>query len=466
MIIMESAIAMNNDYIECSNDLGKIGLFAEAAYKEYEINLKEVALKVLKENGTEDDFDFLATEAANGYIERAKKAIAKIVEAVKKFIHNCKENLLKLVTNNKTNVAIDKAEEACKANSKLRSMKVEYQDTDKQVGIIQQGIDRLCKKVSKIRAKGVATQNDVDDADKIESDTMKKVEAIAVVSTVTLGTAIALFKHCNSRSEVDATLNEDTASDCDISIDDNSAKNAETAAFLTKIAGKIAKLKKEKAAKKVVKSTSLLAAIKKVFSKAKGKLESENLEEQAHESTALEELTMFAYVVEATADEEKESSDKTEEDESAGTVEGLDIDEYFEELCEDIFTDKPESKEEKSEDKETEEEPVEESVEASVEESAETGETEEISALTYMEQLEREVFGEDEEVVEESTESEETDDDSDGSNALTYMEQLEREVFGEDEEVVEESTESVETTETDNTEITIESLLDEMEALL
>ena len=52
MIIMESAIAMNNDYIECTNALGKIDLFAEAAYKEYEINLKEVALKVLKENGS------------------------------------------------------------------------------------------------------------------------------------------------------------------------------------------------------------------------------------------------------------------------------------------------------------------------------------------------------------------------------------------------------------------------------
>ncbi len=435
MIIMESAMAMNNDYIECSNTLGKIELFAEASYKEYEINLKEVALKVLKENGTTDDFDFLATEAANGYIERAKKTIEKIVEAVKKFIRACKERLVNLVTNAKTNAAVDKVEEVCKSNPKFRSQKVEYQNTDKQVGILQRGIDGIRKKVSKVKAKGVATPEDIEAIENIEADTMKKVVAVSVVTAVTVGTAVSIYKQCNSNSEVDKVLNEDSVSDCDITVNEENAKTAETAAFFTKASGLIAKLKKEKASKTVVKSTSLLAAIKKAVSKAKGGSISENLEEI--KESALENLTIFSYISEASKDEdEKEEKSESVENEP-------DLDEYFEELCEDLFTD------DVTEDEKETDEVTEESAMDNVDD-----------AVVYMEQLEAELFGNDEEVATESTES--TDNDSDMTSV--YMEQLEAELFGNDEEVATESA-SVEDESSEENQST-QSLLEEMENLL
>lgn len=438
MIIMESAIAMNNDYVECTNTLGKIELFAEAAYKEYEINLKEVALKVLKENGTEDDFDFLATEAAAGYIERAKKAIERFIEAIKKFIRNCKDRLVNLVTNIKTSTAIDKAEEACKKNPKLRSMKIEYQNTDKHVGILQQGIDRIRKRTAKVKAKGVATDNDIEEIEKIKSDITKKLTAISAIATVTLGTAIAIFKNCNSRTEIDSNLNEDgVVSDCSIEINEDSAKTALTADYLVKSAGTIAELNKEIVSKKVVKSTSLLNRIKKAISISKGKIESEDLEGQAHEST-LEDLRMFSYVAES-VEEEVTSVEETVKTESVDVVEGLDLNKYFTELCDDLFTN-------------------------NVTESTEESEEETTAVVVEETEVEPEV------AVEESVETEETP-----SDAVVYLEQLEHEIFGDGEEVATESTEEITET-TDATEevvttesaeeVTTESLLNEMEALL
>ena len=435
MTIMESAIAMNNDYIECNNAIGKIELFAEASYKEYEINLKEIALKVLKENGTEDDFDFLATEAAVGYIEKTKKAIAKIIEAVKKFIRTCKENLIKLVTNIKTKIAIDKVDEACKVNSKLRSQKVEYQNTDKQVGILQQGIDRIRKKVAKIKAKGVADSSDIDELAEIEADTTKKAASVAVVVTATLGTALAIFKKFNSKSEIENEIDENAVSDCEISIDENNTKNAETAAFYTRASGLIAKLKKEKVAKKVVKSTSLFTAIKGAFNKFKGKNVSENLEEQFAEST-LEDLTMFAYVTESTDTESEEDSnddvseDGTIETESAGEAEGLDLDSYFDNLCGELFTNV-------------------------TTESTDNVETTEDTDSIIEENTD--VVDDDNTTSSEEVETESADTD-DATFAEVYLEKLESELFGEDEDVATEST--------DEENISIESLLDEMENCL
>ena len=478
MIIMESAIAMNNDYIECSNTLGKIELFAEASYKEYEINLKEVALKVLKENGTEEDFDFLATEAATGYIERVKKAISKLIDSIVKFVRNCKTKLIDLMTNKKTTDAIDKAEDACKTNSKLRSTKVEYHNTDKRAGILKQGIDRINKKTAKIKAKGIATDQDIEEIEEIKTDTLKKAAAISVVAVATLGTVIALFKHHNSRTEIENDIDESKITNgCDVgSLNSDNTKDATTANFFVKSTGALVHLSRELVTLAVTKSTSVVNAIKGVFTNAKGKVKSENLEELVEESTDINDLIMFSQFNESTIEDDTtntESNTETEtietESVSLGDVEGLNLDDYFTELCNDIFTPVVESTDDNTVNT------TDVLDEGTVEESTESV-TDNDDIATYMEQLEHDVFGTDEEVVEENTESDTDNTDNDHVDIATYMEQLEHDVFGTDEDVVEENTNS-ETTEdstdstneetvTESTNDSVESLLDEMEALL
>lgn len=417
MTIMESAIAMNNDYIESSVMLGKVNLFAEACYKDYEINLKKAALKVLKESGTEDDFEFLATEAGNAYIEKAKKSIEKIIESVKKFVKQCKEKVMSLIQGENTKKAIDKAEMACKTNPKICGIKVKYQNTDKQVGIIQQGIDSVRKKAVKLKV-GKGSEKDSEELDKIDTDTAKKVAAISTVAVVTLGAAIALYKKTSKEIEgISLDCCDDISS---LGKEVKPGTPAEEARSFVKASGIMAKLKKEKAAKKAVKLTSIVSGIKSALSEAKGKVRSENLEtESADDITSLK---MFEVMVTESTDNEMNTSNFDEEatvtEESAGTVEGLDLDQYYEELCNELFT--------------------------------------EPDATTVVEEAQEEP----ESVTEENTE--ETDD----SYTETYMEQLEHELFGEDESMVQENEELTTESASDKILEDVESFLNEMEDLL
>ena len=466
MTIMESAIAMNNDYVECSNTLGKIGLFAEAAYKEYEINLKEAALKVLKENGTEEDFNFLATEAANGYAERAKKTIEKIVESIKKFIEKCKENFNNLIDGVKTKNAINKVEEICKISPKVRSAKIKYSNTDKQVGILQQGIDAVRKKVSKVKAKGKATEADVDEVKKIEADTMKKIAAVSIVTTVTIGAAIALLTHC--RQQIDS-INIKNTDIIDFSPDQWSECDAETAHFCTTSAGALSVLTEKKVSFETGKFANILNSIKSGIGQITGKVLSKDLEGQAHESVNIEDLAMFEYMKESVdeSDNEEQVEDQPEVVEESSNTEGLDLDAYFDEVCDSIFSNVTESAEDTEEvaeviDTPAEEEPTEEETveEGATNEEAAT-DTEDTFAESYMNNLEQELFGE-ENVEEMTTES--------------YLDSLEQELFGNEdtEEVATESSSDdseqelpdEDNTEEVATESTFESLLDEMENIL
>ena len=444
MIIMESAIAMNRDYVECNNSLAKIDLFANTAYREYEINVKEAALKVVKENGSEEDFNFLVTEAAKDYVERAKKAIDKIVEAVKKFIRDCKDRFIKLIENSKIKTAIDKAESLIKSNPKFRSTKIKYEDTDKQAAIIQQGIDSINKKVSKVKAKGIATPEDIEEIDEIESNTMKKVAAISAASVITIGGAILVLRHFSSKTDADkeipdnyeAPVSNELYEKTKKTIDDIHEKlkdaDVEMTTFARKATTSHARLTKTKVSLKIKKPSTVAKAVREAvvgfIDHMRGKVQSES----AHEDITFEDLEMFASTyVESTEEHEDEALESEESvAESVGVEEGLDLDQYFNEMCNELFT---ESEEDESEVDETEEE-IEDIDDESVLED-ETSESEEVE-----------------------TESTETEDSSD--NMDVYMEQLERELFGDDEEVATESSEE------SDVETSIASLLDEMESLL
>lgn len=331
MTIMESANAMNTDFLECNATLNKIDLFAEAAYREYEINLKEIALKVMKESGTEEDYNFLATEAVASYIERAKKVVEKIIDAVKKFIRNCKENLIKMLSSEKAKMAMKKVEEVCETDPNFRSAKVTYQDTDKQVSMLQQGMDRLRKKVAKVKARGVSVDKDFEELEEIVSDTEKKTTAIAVAATITVATAVGLYMACNSPSEIEKILDDNEVSDCEVVFDADNTQTAQTASFYTKVTGFLSKLKKEIASKRVIKNVSLFQGIKKAIAE-RGKT-SRNIEGMAKEFV-LEDLDMFKYVAESV----EETNDEEPTVESVGVEEGLDLDAYFSEMCDELFT--------------------------------------------------------------------------------------------------------------------------------
>ena len=475
MTIMETAIAMNNDFIDCRNTIGKINVFAEASYAEYKINLKEAALKVLKENGTEEDYDFLATEATNGYIKRAEKAIKKTIEADKAYVRKSKEKLAKMASSAKG--AIDKAKEACNTNKKLSAQNVEYENTDAQIKVVEKAIADIRKRLAKIKAKGTLTVDDKNYIRDIESDTMKKISEKPSKKSIKLTDAISLFEKIDSESEMDSRISEPNGTEVTIINNIKEAEVVESVREAINIISSLEKLKTDLASKTV---TSLIAGIKESFNSKKA-----TEEVKTESEMTLDDLAIFNYYIESTEEEVQESveetekveveeevkeveesteepvEEKTEETEpvaepvvepiveSAGVQEGLDLDMYFESMCNELFSDAvtvEESTEEVQESvEETEEVKVEEEVQE-VEESTE--ESESIDAELYLESLEKELFGEEDDIMAES-----------------YMENLERELFGD--ELTTESEKEEETKEEEfSFESATQSLLDEMESLL
>ena len=492
MTIMESAIAMNIDSIECDRTLGKINLFAEATYRNYEINLNEVALKVLTESGTEEDYNFLATEAGKDYVERARKTIRKIIDTIVRFINNCKDKIVSLFTGEKTTTAMSKLEDACEKNKKFSSKKFEYDDVDKRVKALQQGIDGINKKISKVEAKGYATEDDIRSIEDIAKETTKKVALISTVSAITIGGAIALLKKFTNKSEVDSTFDPE----CDrfTMPSDDVAMDPTTTKFHTVAVSSVSALVKDK----VVLLTSMPT---KLLNKVRGLVKSERLEggeKTETESMQIEDLEMFKYVTEEPEVEEvepevvEEKEPETPVAESAEISEGLDLNAYFTELCNDLFAEKEESVEVSSEESAPETESKVEATETHVEESAEeesVAETEvkedttveepvEESAedsvkdeATQPEESETETTESTEEVANEVDEvKEESVEDADTISAA-YLEQLEHEIFGESSNEVDmteesEATAATATSDEESESSKTESLIDTMETLL
>jgi hypothetical protein len=453
---METAIAMNNDFVECHNNLNKIRLFAEASYSEYQINLKESALKVLKENGTEDDYNFLATEAAKNYMDRAKKSISKIIKTIIKFIEDSITKFMTMITSTKTSKVIDKMEQACEKNPKLRSKKIKYEDTDKKINVIQKGIDNVKKRVSKVDARGFATDDDVKSIDDISEETSKKAAVAGTITGITIGAAIILLTKYKNKSDIEAKIGDATKVITEPG--DGLSKDPTTSQFYTKVAQTLGEFIKEKVRCVIHVPTTVINNLRDDMS---GSTDVEGSGNVQTESVNFNDLPMFQFVVENCdeTDDTDESSDteETVTEESMGVVEGLDLDAYFTELCDDLFTEKDDS-----DDNDTESDDIAEPTDTDdITESTDT-DTTTIDAALYLEQLESEILGSDEDVLEEST-----DDTSNDDASRIYMEQLEREIFGDTDEVVEENTEADVKTEDESDESDdIESLLDEMESLL
>ena len=167
-----------------------------------------------------------------------------------------------------------------------------------------------------------------------------------------------------------------------------------------------------------IKFTTLINAITYPFKKNRTEYKSEDI---ANESTKLEDLEMFADMIIESSDDTDDMYDNYGE--SVGTEEGLDLDQYFNEMCDELFAE------------------------------SDNDETDDLSTDVddYVYNEEDELFTDDESDTEIETESA----DNEVSDTDLYMEQLERELFGDDESVVEESVET-----------SISSLLDEMESLL
>lgn len=294
---------MNNTFDifdEMTNEIDmkllKLQLFNEAAKREFELNKQQAEIKVLKESGTESDLNMLYEAAEEGLINKMQRSLKAAIEALKEFIKKIIDKIKSIFQSKQGKETLDKMEDICNKNPKVKNQKIEITDIDKEQKCLQKGIDKLSGIIAKIKGGHNKDSFDKEIDDVIEETDRERAKIIAIGAgiTVTVGVAIALIKKYTKTSE-------DIGKNAIYAVDKNSELN-EINDVMSNISGtdidddealQAAKLGNDKVIKAKnaqinlckEKMSSVLNFIKTTGNKLRGKVISRDLEKEMNEST-------------------------------------------------------------------------------------------------------------------------------------------------------------------------------------
>ena len=204
MSFLETVNSLINDGYECALTMEKCNIFAEASLREYNINCQEAALKVFKESGTDDDLAYLQEAAKEGVVVKLKKAIQKMVIALKEYIAKVVDKIKVTFASKKAQATLKKIEEVSKTNPKAKKIKIQVHDIDKDQRAIDEAISKLNAQQSKIKG-GASRDKIAKDIDDINDTCEKKRNKIlaAATLTLTLGAAALLLQKYLAKTTTD-----------------------------------------------------------------------------------------------------------------------------------------------------------------------------------------------------------------------------------------------------------------------
>lgn len=185
--VFESFIDLCDDF-ETKN--GKVDAYVEATLRELEINEEKAELKVLQESGTEDDLEYLYTEAENGALEKIKKALQAAIRAFIEFIKNLKTKIIRMITNAETKAILKKVGAKVKLNPFLARKKVKVIDKKKPLAVIKKYQAKVDSKIAKV-SSGVFKEKDIQSitSDRNSFDTEYKHVVAGAAALVTTSVA-------------------------------------------------------------------------------------------------------------------------------------------------------------------------------------------------------------------------------------------------------------------------------------
>ena len=182
----------------------KIMLFESVAYNDYIIKQKEAYLDAYKYGG--DVEDYFTESESESFADKTKAVIQKIVEALKEFLQKCKEKIMEIMQKVRESNLVKKLEELFKINPKAASIKVEIEDDTKKINLLNKLLDEHNKHKAKIKS-GKIDKSDIDEIDKRNNKMAIIVSSAAAVITISLGAALLLLKK-NSEEANRSTTNE------------------------------------------------------------------------------------------------------------------------------------------------------------------------------------------------------------------------------------------------------------------
>lgn len=199
-----------DEYVESTTMLQKIDVFSSSLFFEYEINKQEAELKVLTESGSDEDLEFLYTEALSELGSKIKLSMQKLVNTVKKFIEHIEDSLADRFLNKKVQAHLKELNDRVKANPKAFEPKITTEDVEELVRTLEMAIDEL----RKLGTKDV-TENNINDlleeANKINLSCQKRrkeLEGKKVEISIPLGLSVleGRIKNCRKPVNVEKQL--------------------------------------------------------------------------------------------------------------------------------------------------------------------------------------------------------------------------------------------------------------------
>lgn len=265
-------------------------LFNEAAERELELDKQKAKIKVLKESGTDSDLNMLYEAAEEGLINKMQKSLKAAIEALKDFIKKIIDKIKSIFQSKHGKETLDKMEDICNKNPKVKNQKIEVIDIDKEQNCLQKGIDKLSTIIAKIKGGNDKDSFNKEIDDTIESTNRERAKIIAIGAgvTITIGAAIALIrKYTKSSEEIGKkalyTVNKD--SDLNDLNDVNNAIEDDEALTAAKLGNqKVIKAKNGQINFSKEKMASILNFIKTTINKIKGKVASRDIEKEMNES--------------------------------------------------------------------------------------------------------------------------------------------------------------------------------------
>lgn len=174
--------------------------YVESTMRDLDVFYDEAELKVIKESGTEDDLNYLYTEAEGGVIEKIKKAVQAVIKAFVEFIKNLKSKVIRLVTSAETKLVLNKVEKKVKLNPFLARKKVKVIDKKKPLKVIAKYKSKADSHIAKINS-GVFKEKEItaihNEKSSFDNDYKAAIAGTAALVTTTVAKLIV-----NINSEV------------------------------------------------------------------------------------------------------------------------------------------------------------------------------------------------------------------------------------------------------------------------
>lgn len=324
MTFMETCLALEADFDIFDQRSEQLRIFSEAAIRENEIHHREAELRVMKENGTDDDLNYLIEAADEGLIERLAKTVQRIIQNLKELYAKIKTKIKEKFMGKDNLQKMNEIETILAKNPKLRKKKITIKDTTKQEKILAKASADMDKKIARLKA-GRFGKNDEEELNQYEESINKKVAAAATATiTIAIAGAIVIWrKLCADTSKQAETGDVPNVKESDI----------EKIKKLTPEAG-AALVKAVSLKAKFAKSTIMtkLSGIPNIYSSIVAAISGKTISENLEESTELDDFDSdYSAFMESMMSDDDQSSTNSDYSSYSST--------YFESMENEIFGD-------------------------------------------------------------------------------------------------------------------------------